>query len=201
MGERHARRYHWLSSPNFVCEPHSGIASEVRHERVLDMTARESEEARRISCDLVCDNPSHLKRYFRPSSQRTLSDFEISLPSHHPVLREDLSSKSWEVLRKAYELQPRTFEELIGIEGIGPKKVRALALISQLVFGQPPCWRDPAKFSFAHGGKDGFPYPVDRKVYDASIQTLRSAIEDSRLGQREKISALSRLNEYLEGGN
>lgn len=198
MGERYARRYHWFSSPDFVCEPHSGIASEMRHEGVLDMTSRESEETRKVSCDLVCEPPERLRRYFRQPGQRTLFECEQVMPPHHPVLESDLNEKSWEVLRKAYRLQPRTYEDLVAIEGMGPKKIRALALISQLIFGTTPSWQDPAKFSFAHGGKDGFPYPVDRRTYDASIQALRSAVEESRLGNREKVSALMRLKEYLE---
>ena len=215
MGETYARRYHWFSSPNFVCEPHSGIASERTHERVLDMTAHKSEEARKISCDLACENPRHLRQYFRKPAQKTLLDFgelaakdnqeylcgAISMPPHHPILPEDLSLRSLETLKKAYEIQPRNFEELVAIEGMGPKKIRALALISELVYGARPSWSDPAKFSFAHGGKDGFPYPVDRKTYDATIQTLRSAIEESRLENRVKLSAIKRLAEFLSGGD
>ena len=198
MGESYARRYHWFSSENLVCEPHAGIASERKHERVLDMTAVASEEARKVSCDLACEKPEHLRQYFRKPAQRTLLYFEKTMLPHHPILSEDLSPKSWDVLKKAYEMQPRNYEELVAIEGMGPKKIRALALISELVYGAPPSWSDPAKFSFAHGGKDGFPYPVDRKTYDNTIQTLRSAIEESRIENREKLSALKRLSEFME---
>ncbi|RKY72850.1 MAG: DUF763 domain-containing protein, partial [Candidatus Latescibacterota bacterium] len=88
---------------------------------------------------------------------------------------------------------PEDFEELLGIRGVGPKTVRALALLSELIYGSTPSFRDPAKFSFAHGGKDRRPYPVDRRTYDRSIEVLRSAVERARLGRRERMEALRRL--------
>ncbi|MCZ7395591.1 MAG: DUF763 domain-containing protein [Candidatus Methanoperedens sp.] len=84
-------------------------------------------------------------------------------------------------MKKAYELQPSSYEELVSLGGMGPKKIRALALISDLVYGSAPSWRDPVKYSFTHGGKDGFPYPVDREVYDNSIQVLRESLDSASL--------------------
>ena len=98
----------------------------------------------------------------------------------------------------AYEFQPENYEELIAIHGIGPKAVRALALVSELIYGKPPSWKDPAKFSFAHGGKDGVPYPVNRKTYQKTVEILESAINAARVGQREKLATLKRLHEFLE---
>jgi hypothetical protein len=80
---------------------------------------------------------------------------------------------------------------------MGPNKIRALALISELVFGAAPSWRDPVKYSFSHGGKDGFPYPVDKKAYDNSIQVLRNALEEAKVGRKEKMYALRRLSDLL----
>ena len=101
------------------------------------------------------------------------------------------------ILKKAYEIQPENYEELVSLKGIGPKKIRALALISDLVYGAKPSWKDPVKFSFAHGGKDGFPYFVNRRTYDSSIQILKDAVENARIGRREKLYAIRRLKDFI----
>jgi len=198
MNEDFARRHHWLS--DFIEKPHSGICCDKIESKVLDMTAKESESSRKISLDLIKDNPEHLRKYFKPSGQRMLTDFEcgFGLPSHHPVLDIDISEKGMGVLKKAYELQPVNYEELISLQGMGPKKIRALALISDLVFGSPPSWRDPVKYSFTHGGKDGFPYPVDREVYDNSIRILHESLESAKLEKKERYGAIKRLEEYIK---
>jgi hypothetical protein len=219
--DRYARRYHWLSSDleRFVCEPHLGICCDrVGAEgEVLDMAARVSEETRKTSLDLVKDDPDHLMRYFRSdASQTTLFDFDASLstlppatpsimpsapsltmPAHHPVLGCDLGKGGWKVLRNAYELQPESYEELLSLAGMGPAKVRALALVSDLIFGTEPSWQDPATYSFAHGGKDGYPYPVDRGTYDQTIEVLRDAIEGAEIGREERYRAIRRLGEFV----
>ncbi len=201
MNADYARRYHWLSDAvsTFIDEPHSGICCDRKEARVLDMTANESESARRVSLDLVKDNPVHLRRYFRPARQRLLEDFEnmFGLPSHHPVLDIDMTERGMEVLKKAYELQPGNYEELIALNGMGLKKIMALALISDLVYGSRPSWRDPVKYSFTHGGKDGYPYPVDREVYDHSIRLLRESLESAKLDKVEKYKAIKRLGEFI----
>ena len=101
------------------------------------------------------------------------------------------------VLKNAYELQPEDYSELISLKGIGPKKIRALALISDLIYGKQASWEDPVKYSFAHGGKDGFPYPVDREVYDNSIQTIRDALDQARIKKDEKLKAIKRLDDFI----
>jgi len=194
MNENFARRYHWLSSKvkSFVSEPHSGICSEKREKKVLDMTAKESENVRKISVDLVNDGPDHLKRIFNEIEK-------LRMPTHHPIYRIDLGKNDLNVLKKAYEIQPKNYEELISLRGIGPKKVRALALISELIYGEKPSWKDPVKFSFAHGGKDGYPFPVKRKVYDSSIKILEDAIgQAEKLGRKEKLYAIKRLHDFLK---
>jgi len=204
MGDRLARRYHWLSDDvqSFVEEPHSAICCDRREEGALDMTSKESREARKVSLDIARESPERFRGYFRPRGQRQLADFTggevdaISLPGHHPVLDADIGEKGFEVLRKAYEFQPESYDELVLLRGMGPKKVRALALISDLVYGAKPSWRDPVKYSFAHGGKDGFPYPVDREVYDSSISMLREAVEGAKVGDRERSRAIKRLKDF-----
>ncbi|HIH43884.1 MAG TPA: DUF763 domain-containing protein [Candidatus Methanoperedenaceae archaeon] len=203
MGGIYARRYHWLSDSmeGFVEEPHRGICCDERRDKVLDMTSHDSEDVRKVSLDLVNDGPEHLRRYFR-RQQTLLCDYgetlpQLRMPAHHPVLDIDISERSMEVLKNAYELQPSSYEELIALEGMGPAKVRALALVSELVYGCAPSWQDPAKFSFAHGGKDGYPYPVDRETYDHSVAALADAIEGARMEKKEKLDALRRLHEFI----
>ncbi|MBI5159323.1 DUF763 domain-containing protein [Candidatus Micrarchaeota archaeon] len=196
---RYARRYHWLGEKveSFVNEPHSAICCDERKKQALNMVARESSEARKASVDLVKDNPEHLKKYFM-KGQSCLNDFDsLVMPAHHPVLPCDLSEKDFAVLKSAYELQPENYEELFCLKGIGAKKIRALALLSDLLFGVKASWNDPVKYSFAHGGKDGYPYPVDRQAYDYSIETLKQAVENAKLGEKEKYEAVKRLKECL----
>jgi hypothetical protein len=117
------------------------------------------------------------------------------MPARHPLLPElDVASPYLEkILLKTYERAPRDFESLLGIEGVGPKTLRALALASELVHGTPVTMRDPARFSFAHGGKDGTPFPVDRITYDRTIEILNKAINRSAIDRSEKVQAFRRL--------
>ncbi len=206
MMERFARRYHWLSEnvSDFVEEPHSGIVCERAENIVLDMTARESEEARKASLDLVKDCPTRLGPYIRQAGQRSLEDFGerspqqkiLLMPARHTIT--ELTERTMKALQAAYEIQPQNYEELVSLRGIGPKSIRALALVSELVYGAPPSWRDPVKYSFTHGGKDGIPYPVDRKTYQTTIDVLKTAIDNARLGNEEKLRAVRRLHEFIE---
>jgi len=205
MQERLARRYHWLSDGvhSFVEEPHSGIAADREEQAVLDMTARESEEARTVGLDVVRDDPTRLKAYLRGAEQLSIDEYlpspremrTLIMPSRHEIL--GLCERTMEALRRAYELQPESYEELVAIRGIGPKAVRALALVSEVVHGASPSWKDPAKFSFAHGGKDGIPYPVDRRTYQKTIGIIESATLAARVGDKEKLNAIKRLHDYL----
>ncbi|MDZ4230381.1 MAG: DUF763 domain-containing protein, partial [Dehalococcoidales bacterium] len=104
------------------------------------------------------------------------------------------------IILSAYERQPGDFEELVGLPGVGAKTIRALSLIAELIYGVAPSYRDPARYSFAHGGKDGIPYPVDRPTYDRSIKLLSKAINKSKLGIQEKNEAFHRLNRLAAGG-
>ena len=102
----------------------------------------------------------------------------------------------WNVFRKTYDIQPQNYEQLISIPGVGPATVRALSLIGEIIFGTKASWQDPVKYNFAHGGKDGVPYPVARKTYDQSISYLSSAIEGAEIQREERIEALKKLAEY-----
>jgi hypothetical protein len=102
----------------------------------------------------------------------------------------------WNVFRKCYDIQPQNYEQLISIPGIGPASVRALSLIGEIIFGTKASWQDPVKYTFAHGGKDGVPYPVARKTYDKSISYLSSAIEGAEIEREQRIQALRKLAKF-----
>ena len=205
MHERLARRYHWLSDgvESFVEEPHSGIISDRREETVLDMTARDSAEARKVSVDLVRDDPRRLESCAVEARQLSIDEYlpdrpqvrTLAMPSRHAI--PTLTERTMMALRKAYEIQPENYEELIAIRGIGPRAVRALALVSELIYGRPPSWKDPAKFSFAHGGKDGIPYPVDRRTYRRTVEMIESATREAKIGEKQKMHAIRRLYKFL----
>lgn len=191
---RLARRYHWLSDDltNFVVEPHKAVVGQ-REERVLNMTAKESEGCRRASVDIVRGDPKKIRKHFtiiKESRQRSLLEY---MSSKLLVMPWNIN---WRAVEKAYELQPRNYEELLRIDGIGPTTVRGLALISDLIYGEPPSWRDPVRYSFAFGGKDGVPFPVQRREMDEAIEFLRIAVEQAKINEKERLHALKRLGAF-----
>ena len=184
----YARRYHWFSDNvhSFVDEPHTGIASETTG-KVWNLVAHESERARDMTVELAREKPEKIV-----ADMKKLR--ELTLPAHHDIQGADVDPKRLQrILLKTYERQPEDFTTLLGMEGVGARTLRALSLVGELVHGAPVSITDPARFAFAHGGKDGYPYPVDRKTYDRSIQLLHTAIEKSRIGQNDQLSALKRL--------
>ncbi len=197
---RKARRYHWLKGTfkTFVEEPHTAIVGEVSHENVLDMTSRQSEECRKISTDLVNDNPQHLKTILsdKPLNQETLLKWVPQSKVSLPLRLNLLSGVNWKALMKAYQTQPKNYEELLSLRGIGPSTVKALAMISGLIYGKPPSWKDPVKYSFTFGGKDGVPYPVNKKSMDEATAFLKKVVEEAKTESKEKTQALKRLQQY-----
>jgi len=197
----YARRYHWLGErvECFVVEPHSGIASAKREGLVLNMVSRRSEEARRASVDLVSENPSRLVRMINLISRRQetltaiLMDEKEAEPKPLPSRLEMPRRIDWKAVKRAYDLKPKNYEELVEIRGIGPSTLRALALVSALIYGVRIDWRDPVKFTFAVGGKDGVPYPVSRRTYDQAISFMQQVLEEAEIGREEKKAALRRL--------
>lgn len=184
-----ARRYHWLSDDlvDFVCEPHSGIVSD--HKRLtLNLVARKSDKCRQVSAQLSCEKPEKLLNQLERMQT-------LSLSAQHAVMVKNIRKESLgKIFLKTYEQKPADFERLLGIRGVGPKTIRALSLIAELIYGAQPSWDDPAKFSFAHGGKDGTPYPVDRRTYQASIEFLAQAVKKAKIGRGEKLVALKHLS-------
>ncbi len=199
-----ARRYHWTSDglQSFVEEPHSGMISGRVKKFTLDMTSRHSEESRNTCIDIVKERPTRIRRMIeslRPYGETTLLPWTeewsgqlIELPQYKVIP----SRMDWNAVRCAYETQPRNYEELIGINGIGPAAVRGLALVAELIYGAETSWEDPVRMTFAFGGKDGVPYPVPRKDYDDAIMFMGNALNEAKMGRRDKVVALQRLKRF-----
>lgn len=200
LDDKTARRYHWLSMElrSFVDEPHTGIAGDLVRPAVLDMTARESERCRKACVDIVLEGPLKVRRLLFEARSKLRGPLDAWMGygrSAEPLIiyRFAPDSLNWEVMKRAYEVKPRSYEELLEVRGLGPAGVRALALIADLVYGEAPSWRDPIKFSFAFGGKDGVPRPVDRELMDRVIKHLEEILGAAELERKEKLSALARL--------
>jgi hypothetical protein len=207
LRDRTARRYHWLSesTKNFVVEPHNAIVGDVKRDIALDMTAKESEGCRKTSVDIAKEPPKKSMRMLmaiRPAYQKSLQEW---LPKTADTACEEYSidvlsmprNINWKALQEVYDFQPSNYEELLGFRGIGPATIRGLALIAELIYGDKPSWKDPVKYSFAYGGKDGVPYPVNRKAMDESIQILRQAIQEAKMEDKEKMRSLQRLRRFV----
>jgi hypothetical protein len=196
----YARRYHWLSEDvkNFICEPHNTIVGDDRQEKVLDMTAKQSSAAQKVSVDLINDNPLHLRHdwatLIRHEQQKTLDDWLSPVIKKRFLSHLDMPRTiNWQRLKEIYDIHPTNYEELLLLKGAGPNTIRALALISDLIYGEKPSWEDPIRYTFAHGGKDNVPHPVDLPTYASSIEILKEVITQAKIGYHEKLQALQRL--------
>jgi len=187
-----ARRYHWGSDqlPSFIIDPHAAIEGR-RGLDVLNMVSAESAGSQSRSVEIAND-PGHFQQEFTRIRR-------LELPQRHRIQFSDLDSKRVKrVFLKTFESPPQDFEGLLATPGTGPATVRALALLAQIIFGEAPSYEDPVSFSFAHGGKDGTPFPVNRKTYDHTISYFASALKRSKLGHTEENQALHRLSRWLE---
>jgi len=203
IADKTARRYHWLSDhvKEFVAEPHDAIVGDARRNIALDLTAKESEACRKTSIDIAREPPKKIAKTLqsiRPTYQKSLQEWmpDASPKEYAKSVLVMPRNISWQTLTQMYEFKPKNYEELLGIRGVGPSTVRGIALIAELVYGQAPSWKDPVKYSFAYGGKDCVPFPVDRKAMDESIQILKTAVENARIGDKERLSSLQRLRKY-----
>ena len=188
---RYARRYHWHSGAfeDFVVEPHNAICCDSKGE-VLNFVALESEKARQATTWLSGEKPVKVVAELKKLPA-------LVLPTRHEVRLTDIDiNRIAKVLLSTYEVKPANFEALLGVSGVGPKSLRALSLIAELLYDAPASIRDPARFSFAHGGKDGYPYPVDRDTYDRSIEILRKSLNRAQIGRTDKIEAFKRLRKW-----
>ncbi len=196
---RLARRYHWLSDnvTSFVVEPHKAVVGQ-KEQRALNMTAKEAEGCRRASVDIVKEDPRMIRKHFaiiKESKQRSLLQYISGKVLIMPW------NINWRALEAAYNLRPKNYEELLRIEGVGPTTVRGLALISDLIYGEPPSWRDPVRYSFAFGGKDGVPFPVQRREMDEAISFLRLAVERTKVNEKERLQVFKRLGTFSSTAN
>ena len=184
---RQARRYHWLSSrvEDFVIEPQAAICCDNAHD-TLNLVSNQNNEVRSISAQLACMSPDRLLSELAAIH----SCSQLSLPRQHSIPRTNYLNRS---LQAAYELQPQDFETLLGVSGVGPVTLRALCLVAEIAYGVQPSYSDPVRYAFAHGGKDGFPFPVQEDDIRNSYATLRRALKKARLGHREQLNALQKL--------
>jgi uncharacterized protein len=203
---KQARRYHWLSEglTSFVDDPHSAIDGEGQG-RIVNLADRRAEASRRAQLSLLRElGPDGIARELAglegevaeqlPETQPRLP--HLIMPEHHDVRAEDVIPRRLHAaFAAAADRGPQDFPELLLTPGVGARTVKALAMVAEVVHGAPCRFSDPARFSFAHGGKDRHPYPVPLKVYDETIKVLKSAVQKAKLGREEELGALKRLDE------
>jgi len=185
-----ARRYHWHSAvlPSFTETPHTFIYGQ-NQGQILNLTAKEAAGTKNGLLQLVQEDPARMLPEIR----------RLQMPSHHDVRAADVDLKRLgAVLAVAHEKELRDFDSLLLLEGVGPRTIQSLTLVSEVIYGTPSRFTDPGRFSFAHGGKDGHPFPVPTRVYDETIQVLRSAVDRSKLGNTDKQEAIRKLSVVAE---
>ncbi len=185
-----ARRYHWLSESltSFVDDPHTSIYGQ-NTGYILNMADKQADGSRNGVMQIAAENPERMLKEIS----------KLVMPSHHDVRAKDVDLKRLgAVLWLAHEKQPADFQDLLLLQGLGPRTLQSLALVSEVIHGTSSRFKDPARFSFAHGGKDGHPFPVPIKVYDETISTLQTAVYKAKLGQSEKAEAIKRLSKIAE---
>jgi hypothetical protein len=184
-----ARRYHWHSATvrDFTSEPHSGIVG-ANQGLIMNLVAAQAKAAQSAMLEIAHDKP-----------ETTVAEIQrLDMPRHHDVRREDIDLKRLgAVLSIAYTRDLHDFAELLLLEGLGPRTLQSLALIAEVVHGAPSRFSDPARFSFAHGGKDRQPFPVPLKTYDESIQFLRASLDAAKMGDKDKLDGIRRLDQFV----
>ncbi|MDP3995732.1 MAG: DUF763 domain-containing protein [bacterium] len=201
-----ARRYHWASAalrqnqgkPDFIEEPHVGIVSTYRS-RPLNLTAKNSDSNRAVSLGLIKDEPEKIiKDLALIQTKRSKNLTEMALPNKefhwHPVVEEKFDLKRLaKTVNFMSEQSPADFEKMLSLKGIGPRTIRALSLVAEVIYGAKPSYEDPARYTFSVGGKDGTPYPVDKKTYDKTLEIMEKGIKSSLVSLKEKDDARKRL--------
>jgi hypothetical protein len=192
-----ARRYHWLSDnvKSFVDDPHSAIVGKNEGE-ILNLSDTRSEPARRAIVEFLSIHPAKQQNEIESLfSSRNLMIRHLEMPAHHHVTAADVNSRRMgAVLALAYEKQFSNFTDALLLNGVGPRTIQSLALVSEVIYGAPARFSDPARFSFAHGGKDGHPAPVPLKVYDQSISILKDAVRKARICESDRLDAFKKLD-------
>lgn len=196
-----ARRYHWSSENlrSFIDTPHTGVTGE-NEGLILNLTASDAGSTRDRILDFSKENPDRVIKEIKnvikyDDNKIVVPKRSIVMPAHHDVRAEDVNLKRLgAVLATAYESEPKDFESLLLTPGLGPRTLQSLTLVSEVIYGTPSRFTDPARFSFAHGGKDGHPFPVPIKIFDESIRVLHESIEKSKLGYKDKSDCIRRLH-------
>ena len=193
--KRQARRYHWHSENlrSFVDEPHRAIEGPAQGD-IINLTDRRAENSRTAQLDLLAAlGPDGIAREYAALSRQGSTQPELPhliMPAHHDVRSNDVFTRRLHgTLAAAAERGPLDFPELLLTPGVGARTVQSLAMVAEVVHGAPYRFRDPARFSLAHGGKDRHPYPVPIKVYDETIRVLKSAVQHAKLGRDEEMQA------------
>jgi hypothetical protein len=184
-----ARRYHWHSAAvqDFVSAPHSGIAGESQG-TIMNLVDAQAKPAQHALLTMAHERPD----------KTLLEARRLQLPSRHEVRAADIDLKRLgAVLAVAYEQNLHDFASLLLTKNLGPRTLQSMALIAEIVHGAPTRFSDPARFSFAHGGKDGHPFPVPLKTYDESIGALRAALDRAKVGDSDKLNGLRRLDGFV----
>ena len=199
--KRQARRYHWHSEnlASFVDEPHTAIDGPAQGE-IVNLTDRRAEVSRAAQLELLTAlGPDRIVSELAAATGETPAQGllpHLIMPAHHDVRSSDVFSRRLHgTLAAAAERGPIDFPDLLLTPGVGARTVRSLAMVAEVVHGAPYRFRDPARFSLAHGGKDRHPYPVPIKVYDETIRVLKSAVANAKLGRDEEMQALRRLDD------
>lgn len=202
---RQARRYHWHSENlhSFVDEPHSAIDGPTQSEEIVNLTDRRAERSRLIQLELLSElGANGIVREYEAITGQTTAQPELPhlvMPAHHDVRSSDVFTRRLHgTLAAAAESGPKDFPELLLTPGVGARTVHSLAMVAEVVHGAPFRFRDPARFSLAHGGKDRHPYSVPIKVYDETIRVLKSAVQKAKLGVDERMHALKRLDDQAQ---
>jgi hypothetical protein len=201
---RQARRYHWLSEGlhSFVDQPHAAIEGPNQGE-IVNLTDHRAADARACEVELVHGDPDRVLTALHRLRDRADSTSAnggmpplLRMPVHHDVRLSDvLLRRLRATLAVAADCGPQNFAELLLVPGVGARTIFALAMVSEVVHGAPCRFSDPARFSMAHGGKDGHPFPVPLKVYDETISVMRTAVDRAKLGNDDKLAAIRRLDE------
>lgn len=186
-----ARRYHWINYvDDLFIEPHSGIIAEKKG-FTLNLTSKDVKETQNLIVEISKENPDKIIKEIKVLKTK-------KLPRRHEILIEDINPDNLrKVLIETYEKKPRDLEQFLLIRGTGPKTLRALSLLANLLYSSPLSFQDPAKYSFAHGGKDRHPYPIDIKNYDRTIEILEKVIKEAKLGNRESFNFLKKMEEIF----
>lgn len=205
-----ARRYHWLSEglSSFTEAPHAAIEGQPEG-AITNLTDQRADDARSAQLEIVLAGPDKFAEEFRrlqeSAAPRTRAAVpaqpylpHLAMPAHHEVTSRDVAiQRLHAAIAAAMERGPKDFQDVLETPGVGARTVLALAMVAEVVHGAPYRFADPARFSLAHGGKDGHPFPVPLRVYDRTIRVMKQAVERAKLGERERLSAIKRLDEEV----